>query len=61
MSIFPATKKQIKYIELLKSEVESMGERLPDNIEELLNRDNLLNAEASMIIDDLKELLGWEE
>ena len=60
-SAYPASKKQLAYIEALKEEVESIGERIPHSVEEMMNQDNLLNVEASMIIDDLKHLLGWDE
>ena len=60
-SVYPASKKQLTYIEALKAEVESIGERIPHSVEEMMNQDNLLNTEASIIIDDLKCLLGWSD
>ena len=61
MSVYPASKKQLKYIDVLVKEIKRLGERVPDDLEEQINRGNLLNAEAVIIIDDLKELLGWCE
>ncbi len=56
-----ATVRQLNYIDILLGEIHIQGEEVPDDIKDQLNQTSLLFAEASNIIDDLKELLGWEE
>ncbi len=57
-----ATPGQLNYINnILLKEVDLRGERVPDDIERQLQQRELLFVEASNIIDDLKDLLGWQD
>jgi hypothetical protein len=55
-----ASKKQIFYIEKLVEEIKKEGGEVPDYVEDFLNDSEASSYVASSIIDDLKDLLGWE-
>ncbi len=55
------SKKQIFYIEKLVEEIKKEGGEVPEYVEDFLNSEDKLPREASGIIDDLKDLLGWED
>ncbi len=56
-----ASKKQIFYIEKLVEEIKKEGGEVPDYVEAFLNDSEASSYVASSIIDDLKDLLGWED
>lgn len=60
MATYKASKKQIFYIEKLVEEIRKEGGEVPEYAEEFLNRNDQIMSEATVIIDWLKEELGWD-
>lgn len=56
-----ATGRQLHYIKKLIAEIKKQGGEVFDYIEEFLLSDKGTSMEASSIIEDMEEQLGWRE